>query len=260
MNDTTGSIVKDSTWDEGAWTQVPNEIARDRALSLEAKGMILFLASHSVNYKIHLDSLKIQTGIGREKLQRILKELKEAGYLRTEPTWQMVDGRNRRGPNQYFLGRYPRSVDTTGFQAVEVQAVGDQAPEVQEAGVQRAGNQGDIKKNNSKKNNTKKTKEESGAAAASPARSRGTRLSEDFQVTPEMVQWCRTNFPNVDGKYETEKFREHFLSAPGQRGVKLRWDLTWRKWIRTAAEQQHSRRPGRNRTLTDSKTGAMMDR
>lgn len=260
MNTDPGSIVKDSTWDEGAWTQVPNEIARDRALSLEAKGMILFLASHSVNYKIHLESLKIQTGIGREKLQRILKELKEAGYLRTEPTWQMVDGRHRRGPNQYFLGRYPRSAHTTGFQAAEVQAAGDQAPEVQQAEVQGAGNRGGFKKNNGKKNNSKKTKEEPvGAASASP-NPRGHRLPEDFQVTAEMVTWCRSNYPNLDGKTETEKFRDYWHAKAGAAARKVDWVRTWKNWIRTAAERQQPRGPGRNRTYVDSRTGALMDR
>lgn len=69
------------------------------------------------------------------------------------------------------------------------------------------------------------------------ARKRGTRLPEDFAVTADMVAWARAQHPTVDGRAETERFRDHFRGAPGQKGVKLDWPATWRNWIRTAAER-----------------------
>lgn len=268
MSGIEGSIVKDESWDQGAWTQVPNDVARDRVLSLEAKGLILFMASHSINYKIHLETLRLHVGVGREKLQRILKELKGAGYLQTEATWQKVDGRNRRGPNQYKLGRFRTSVDTTGFQADEDQTVGNPTDEdlqmtgfqtagVQTSEVQGAGNQTSFKKNNTKKNNQKKNNTTVGAAAASPE-PRGHRLPEDFQVTPAMVAWCRETFPLLDGRNETEKFREYWLAVPGQRGRKLNWEMTWKRWMRTAAERQGTRR-GRGARIQRQSNGLVMD-
>lgn len=69
------------------------------------------------------------------------------------------------------------------------------------------------------------------------ARKRGTRLPEDFAVTAEMVAWVREKFPYVDGRAESDRFRDHFAAAPGQKGVKLDWEATWRNWMRTAAER-----------------------
>jgi hypothetical protein len=52
-----------------------------------------------------------------------------------------------------------------------------------------------------------------------------------------MVAWARANHPTVDGRAETERFKDHFRAAPGQKGVKLDWLATWRNWMRTAAER-----------------------
>lgn len=69
------------------------------------------------------------------------------------------------------------------------------------------------------------------------ARKRGTRLPDDFAVTAEMVAWVREKFPYLDGRAETERFRDHWISTAGQKGVKLDWEATWRNWMRTAAER-----------------------
>ncbi|MEX1104347.1 MAG: hypothetical protein WED87_08860 [Dehalococcoidia bacterium] len=69
------------------------------------------------------------------------------------------------------------------------------------------------------------------------ARKRATRIPEDFAVTAEMVAWVREKFPHVDGRAETERFKDHFAAAAGQKGVKLDWPATWRNWMRTADER-----------------------
>ena len=55
---------------------------------------------------------------------------------------------------------------------------------------------------------------------------RGSRLPEDWQPRAE------------DGRDDLElaKFRDYWKAAPGQRGVKLDWDATWRNWLRTAGK------------------------
>lgn len=271
MSGDSGSIVKDSSWEEGAWTQVPNDIVRDRALSLEAKGLILYLASHSVNYEIHLETLRLQVGVGRDKLQRVLKELETAGYLKRQATFQMIDGRNRRGPNRYELSRSRTSVHTTRFQATETQTPGNkvdepvqttcfEAPEVQATEVQAPENQASIKKNNSKKNNQKKIKTDGAASAAS---TRGTRLPEDFKVSSEMVNWFNEKCPSLKGQGSplTEQFRDYYRGQSGQRGVRVDWEATWRSWMRNAVIYQQNRRPGaRISTMQDPRTGAFIER
>lgn len=81
--------------------------------------------------------------------------------------------------------------------------------------------------------------------ARPPAKRKGTRLPADFEVTPAMVAWAREKCPDVDGRYETEKFRDYWTAKPGQGGIKLDWPATWRVWMRTAQERAPSRAPAR---------------
>lgn len=72
-------------------------------------------------------------------------------------------------------------------------------------------------------------------------RKRGTRIPDDFMVTPDMVAWARERAPHVDGRYETEKFINHWSSKPGRDATKLDWVKTWKNWMLTAAERAPSR-------------------
>jgi hypothetical protein len=93
------------------------------------------------------------------------------------------------------------------------------------------------------------------AAPAAPAKSkRGSRLPDQFFLTADLRAWARDRRPDVDVTLETEKFCNHFRSAPGQKGVKLDWTLTWKNWVLGAngngANRQHQSTEGRA-TTTD---------
>jgi hypothetical protein len=79
------------------------------------------------------------------------------------------------------------------------------------------------------------------AQPAKPDRKLGTRLPDDFAVTPEMVEWFREHCPHVDGKHETERFVDYWHGKPGKDGRKLDWAATWRNWMRTAEERAKPR-------------------
>lgn len=70
----------------------------------------------------------------------------------------------------------------------------------------------------------------------SGARKRGTRLPENFSVTPDMVTWARDTVPQVDGRHETEKFRNHWLGESGAAASKVDWVRAWKKWMLRASE------------------------
>jgi hypothetical protein len=93
------------------------------------------------------------------------------------------------------------------------------------------------------------------APPAARDRKLGTRLPDDFKVTPQMVTWARENAPHVDGKRETDRFCDHWRAKPGKDGRKLDWLMTWRNWMRTAEDRQGPRdRPaaiGRRQQETD---------
>jgi hypothetical protein len=74
---------------------------------------------------------------------------------------------------------------------------------------------------------------------AAPTRKKGTRLPDPFVLTAEMRAYAAERNPGVDPVIETEKFCNYFRSAPGQKGVKLDWGLTWKNWILNARGNGH---------------------
>ncbi len=68
-------------------------------------------------------------------------------------------------------------------------------------------------------------------------RSRGSRLSNDWQLPDDWKAWTRTNFPTSTEAAVTEeadKFRDYWTAKAGQGASKLDWQATWRNWCRTA--------------------------
>jgi hypothetical protein len=84
------------------------------------------------------------------------------------------------------------------------------------------------------------------------ARKRGSRLPDDFAVTPEMVAWHRENTPGVNGAYETEKFIDYWRAKSGRDATKTDWVGTWRNWMRKASERAGPA-PGAPRSTTDQR-------
>lgn len=87
--------------------------------------------------------------------------------------------------------------------------------------------------------NTQHTTPVPSAQADPPAsgRRRGTRIPDDFAVTPEMVAWARERVPDVNGRHETEKFINHWRAKSGKDATKVDWVLTWKNWMLRASEQ-----------------------
>lgn len=61
--------------------------------------------------------------------------------------------------------------------------------------------------------------------------SKATRIQ--VAVLPENWRlFCRQKRPDLDPDETFERFRDHWLAQPGQKGVKVDWDATWRNWCR----------------------------
>jgi hypothetical protein len=76
-------------------------------------------------------------------------------------------------------------------------------------------------------------------------RKRGTRIPDDFAVTPAMVAWFRDHCPHVDGRSETDAFIDYWHGKPGREGCKLDWPATWRNWMRSEEKKAGPRTRGR---------------
>lgn len=99
-------------------------------------------------------------------------------------------------------------------------------------------------------------KEEEKRRDASPKaqpRKKGSRLPDQFFLTSEMKSYAAEKRPDIDIRIETEKFCNYYRSAPGQKGVKLNWDLTWKNWILNANQYGTNRK---NSKRTDAEVFA----
>ena len=63
---------------------VPNAVARNDQLSAEALGVLVFLASMPHGFLTRVASIQERFGFGKDKWQRIAKELREAGAMVVE--------------------------------------------------------------------------------------------------------------------------------------------------------------------------------
>lgn len=61
---------------------------------------------------------------------------------------------------------------------------------------------------------------------------RGTRLPKDF--FPDLEFAMSNHIQDEAGEFE--KFKDYWNSQPGQKGVKLDWQATWRNWCRNAKQ------------------------
>lgn len=63
-------------------------------------------------------------------------------------------------------------------------------------------------------------------------RSKGTRLTEDWMPSSELIAQMRGECPQVDLQAEHRIFVDYWIAQPGQKGVKVDWPATWRNWMR----------------------------
>lgn len=77
--------------------------------------------------------------------------------------------------------------------------------------------------------------------ASAENKTRGTRLSDDWDLPVEWRQWAEINtqLGNFGIQLEADKFRDFWIAQPGAKGRKSNWQATWRNWCRNAG----SRRP-----------------
>lgn len=73
--------------------------------------------------------------------------------------------------------------------------------------------------------------------SSSKSVARGTRLPLDWQPTAEQIQWVRSECPTVDGRAETENFKDYWIAKSGKDATKFEWPATYRRWMREAAKR-----------------------
>ncbi len=61
---------------------------------------------------------------------------------------------------------------------------------------------------------------------------KGTRLSEDWELPETWKNWALAERPDLRPEKIAEEFRDYWISKTGQGATKLNWQATWRNWIR----------------------------
>lgn len=61
---------------------------------------------------------------------------------------------------------------------------------------------------------------------------RGTRLPSDWEPSELLKAWASKERPDLELVSVVPKFRDYWVAVPGQRGLKLDWEATFRNFIR----------------------------
>lgn len=77
---------------------------------------------------------------------------------------------------------------------------------------------------------------------------RGTRLAEGWQPNPELLAWATTERPDLDITNTINSFCDYWQSKAGKDGVKIKWDLVFRNWVRNERNRHGTNRQASNGT------------
>lgn len=101
---------------EENFTRLPNRWLRDERLSLKAIGLLAQLQSHTVGWKISINTLAKNNHVGLDYIRSAISELEEAGYLvRT----QQRDPRNRFAESIWVTADPSSGFPSSGFPSSE---------------------------------------------------------------------------------------------------------------------------------------------
>lgn len=71
-----------STRPDRRYAAIPNAAMRDTALSIEARGLLALMMTHSDEWRFSVAQLRRDCCVGRDKIKAMLAELEARGYLR----------------------------------------------------------------------------------------------------------------------------------------------------------------------------------
>lgn len=202
---------------------IPNSWLRDQRLSLKAKGLLAQILTHEPGWRMTIKHLAEVNGCGRDAIRSAIQELLGAGYLeRSEERERDSQGRlgdytyTTTSPNPQDL----RHVAYVGKPYVGKPYVGK--PDTKNISIYRDIDTKDINTYIDTKNTSKK----------------GTRISEDWRPSELNLNWAKRERPELDHERVIEEFRDYWIAIPGQKGVKLNWDSTYRNWVRRTRSTQ----------------------
>lgn len=167
--------------------------------------------------------------ISRSQTIRILRDLTCQGYL------QVVGNSSGGAPGttkqyQMILERLTGSVDATG----SASATGSVDASRRVAPMRQTGSMGATLTVSKPLVEPLVMPPPAAAIPIRPLTSKGTRLSEDWELDEDMGKWAeaKRRLSPAQVMDMADRFKDHWLAQSGSRGVKLDWAATWRNWVR----------------------------
>ena len=66
---------------DNKFTTIPNSLIQNTDLTLEARGLLIFLLSKPSDWKVNVKNLSQDNDIGRDKCYKIINALIDSGYI-----------------------------------------------------------------------------------------------------------------------------------------------------------------------------------
>lgn len=202
------AVIRHGPAPEDHYSLVSNELARDPGISLQAKGIYLYLRSHREGWSMSTQRIGEALGINKDTVSKYVRELESVGFL---------------------VRSYSHSGKGT-FDGMEYTILSEPLPKKPVNGVYRkrlepepvvtgAGSSGTHKKTNSykKTSSSKKTK--------TPA------LDSNWKPTGEQWSKLKEKHEGKDIEAELEKFRDWHIEKKSQYKD---WNRAFDNWLKRA--------------------------
>ncbi|MBS3914823.1 MAG: hypothetical protein KG003_10000 [Bacteroidetes bacterium] len=204
------------------FVMIPNLVAQNLDMSLEALGALTRMLSYSKNFKFKLSWLQKAWGIGRDKLKNIIKELKNLGFIKFVS--KRTPDNTKFSGWKWFLSNKPvfkskgieKEIQKDGF-SVSLEEDKNQSDEISDS-LNISNSLRKTRLKDKKKNNKKKT-----------------FISPDFELTHVLIEWTQKTFekkiPLKELIFQTDLFIQEYLDSGIER---TSWTRSWMTWIKNA--------------------------
>jgi hypothetical protein len=209
------------------FTIIANDWVRDPEMKLKARGLLVYIASHRIGYKLTVAQMVAECADGKDAVYGAIGELKTLGYLRAV---------RRRGDGGVLGEVDYELVDPTAGTGIEREDVGESATSGKSRSGETSSGSAKSGESASKKTTPKKTRDKNtipaDAGAARPKR--GTRIDPDWLPSVEAADAMASKLGVTRAQLGawTEEFRDHFT---GTGRPMVDWLATWRNWMRREA-------------------------
>lgn len=207
------AIIRHGPAPEDHYSLIPNCVARDENLTLQAKGIYLYLRSHREGWQMSTERIGDALNVHRDTVAKYVKELEATGYLQRERTHS--DGGQFEGM-AYVLNTSPlrKNTDNGKTPLLVNTASGDS-------------------RQHKKTNSSKKT---------NPKEDQAHRLPDAWQPSQSVLDKLSEKHPGIDLMGEATKFRGYWHEATGARAKKKNWDLAFGNWVSKAKPSWQDKR------------------